>query len=267
MPLSGGIFDVDGVLLDTPHEQAWRETLDHLLAGPWRAIAPQTTYTPGALTSAVYQTYVAGKPREAGAHAALAYFHVPDPTGQRRHQYAEAKQRRLEALAQPGQFHAFDDALRFLLAVKAAGVRIATASSSTNATLFLRMIPLGDFCARHAVHYPFLTATSTLVDIVDVDVSGQTFPRGKPDPAIFLAAAAQLGYRPSQCFVVEDAPAGIQAAKAGHMVGLGVARHADAAGLWEAGADLVVTSLDEVAVDPWLQGALVRRGDRRGATP
>ena len=202
------------------------------MAGPWRALALQTTYTLGAFTSAVYQAYVAGKPREAGARAALEYFHVPDPMGTRCHQYAEEKQRRLEALALPGQCDAFDDALRFLLRVQAAGVRLATASSSQNAAMFLRAIALGDFCARYGLRYPFITAASTLVDVVDVDVSGQAFPRGKPDPAIFLAAAAQLGYSPQQCFVIEDAPVGIQAAKAGRMVGLGVARQHETAILW-----------------------------------
>ena len=49
--------------------------------------------------------------------------------------------------------------------------------------------------------------------------------------------------------VVEDAPSGIQAARAGGMLGLGVARLDDAALLEAAGADLVVTSLDEVAVE------------------
>jgi len=49
--------------------------------------------------------------------------------------------------------------------------------------------------------------------------------------------------------VVEDAPSGIEAARAGGMVTLGVVRLGDEALLQAAGADLVVTSLDEVAVD------------------
>src|SRR5262245_39565922 len=55
MRFTGGIFDVDGVLLETPHEQAWRDALDQLMLGPWRTLAPSTSYRPGALTAAVYQ--------------------------------------------------------------------------------------------------------------------------------------------------------------------------------------------------------------------
>ena len=103
MRLAGGIFDVDGVLLDTPHEAAWRQALEELMAGPWRALAPQATYTPDAFTTAVYEAQVAGKPREAGAAAALAYFHVPDLDGTRTREYAAAKQVLLERLAAGGR--------------------------------------------------------------------------------------------------------------------------------------------------------------------
>jgi beta-phosphoglucomutase-like phosphatase (HAD superfamily) len=68
-----------------------------------------------------------------------------------------------------------------------------------------------------------------------------------------------LKVEPALCFVVEDAPAGIQAARAGGMAALGVARLEDAAGLWAAGADLVVTSLDEVAMDALARCRLCRR--------
>ena len=64
---------------------------------------------------------------------------------------------------------------------------------------------------------------------------------------------------PAHCFVVEDAPAGIEAARAGRMAALGVARLGDAARLRAAGADLVVTSLDEVAIDALADGRLCRR--------
>ncbi|HEX2503334.1 MAG TPA: hypothetical protein VHK00_05285, partial [Miltoncostaeaceae bacterium] len=68
------------------------------------------------------------------------------------------------------------------------------------------------------------------------------------------------GVPPSSCFVVEDAVSGIQAAKAGGMAALGVARAGDAAMLAGAGADLVVESLDEVDVDGLGQRRLVRTG-------
>jgi beta-phosphoglucomutase len=249
----GGIFDIDGVLLDTPHERAWREALEELMAGPWRALAPQTTYTSEAFTTAVYQEYVAGKPREAGAAAALAYFNLPDPDGTRAHEYVEAKQAVLERLAAAGDVRPYDDAVQFLLEVKAAGVRVCAASSSKNADGFLRAVSVGAFASAHGLRYPFVTAATTLLDLFDADVDGRDVPRGKPDPALFLAAAQALGYAPASCFVVEDAPAGIAAAKAGGMFAIGVARHSDADSLRSEGADLVTQRLDAIDV-----GALLR---------
>jgi len=64
---------------------------------------------------------------------------------------------------------------------------------------------------------------------------------------------------PTQCFVAEDAPAGIQAARAGGMAALGVARLGDTDQLRAAGADLVVTNLDEVAIVDLAGGRLVGR--------
>ena len=75
----------------------------------------------------------------------------------------------------------------------------------------------------------------------------------------FREAAAELRIAPAHCFVAEDAPAGIEAAKAGGMTGLGVARLGFAGPLRAVGADLVVTSLDEVAVDALVNGRLCRR--------
>jgi beta-phosphoglucomutase-like phosphatase (HAD superfamily) len=248
MRMTGGIFDVDGVLLDTPHAKAWREALAQLMAGPWHTLAPGTSYRPGAFTDAVYQDYVAGKPREAGAAAALKYFHVHDPDGSLARQYGDVKQAILERLAAAGDFRAYDDALRFLLQVKASGVRVCAASSSKNADAFLKGISVGAFCSNEGLHYPFVHAQTTLLELFDADVDGLDVPRGKPDPALFLAAARALGMAPGQCFVVEDAAVGIQAAKSGGMYGIGVARHQDADQLRAASADIVVERLDTINV-------------------
>jgi beta-phosphoglucomutase-like phosphatase (HAD superfamily) len=58
--------------------------------------------------------------------------------------------------------------------------------------------------------------------------------------------------------VVEDASVGIRAAKAGGMAALGLARLGDEALLAEAGADLVVSTLDEVALERLAAGRLER---------
>ncbi|HZU18859.1 MAG TPA: HAD-IA family hydrolase [Candidatus Dormibacteraeota bacterium] len=257
----GAIFDVDGVLVDSPHQRAWREALQELMEREWSDLQGRTTYRPERFTAAVYQTVMAGKPRLDGARAALEYFEVPD-AARRAEAYGERKQRRVMELIEAGAFHAFPDALRFLLALKGRGLRIAAASSSRNAGLFLSRIRLDVFAAERGLSYDFIRPGLTLQGALDADTSGRDLPRGKPDPTIFLVAAAELGLPPGRCFVVEDAAAGVQAAKAGGMAALGVARMHDESSLEQAGADLVVTTLDEVAVDALERGRLERASMR-----
>jgi beta-phosphoglucomutase-like phosphatase (HAD superfamily) len=77
MGFRGAIFDVDGVLVDSPHEQAWREGLQQLMDNEWRDVRDQTSYAPEKFTPEVYQKEMSGKPRYAGAQAVLEYFRVP----------------------------------------------------------------------------------------------------------------------------------------------------------------------------------------------
>jgi len=233
----GVIFDVDGVLVDSPHERAWRE-----------ALAPYAD--PASFTTAFYQANVAGKPRLAGARAALerlggagALDHVSA--------YADAKQRLIERLIAEGAFHAFPDALRLVAALRGIGLKLALASSSRNAAAMLRQVAM--------------PGGTSLLSLFDADLSGRPVPRGKPDPALFLLAADALGVVPARCVVVEDAPAGVRAARNGGMVALGVARLGDAALLREAGADLVVTSLDLLDTAALAEGALRARAATEAA--
>ena len=154
---------------------------------------------------------------------------------------------------------AFPDALRFILAVKDSGIRVAAASSSKNAKLFLERIRLDTFAAEQRLDYGFVHDGMTLEELFDADISGRDFPRGKPDPMIFLTAAEELGLSPEVCFVVEDATSGVQAAKAGGMAAIGVARLGDEQQLADAGADLVVTTLDDVSLPALIEGRLEER--------
>ncbi|HEY2130354.1 MAG TPA: HAD-IA family hydrolase [Streptosporangiaceae bacterium] len=258
MGFQGAIFDVDGVLVDSPHDRAWREALRELMDGAWADIRDRTSYSPERFTQAVYQQVMAGRPRLAGATAALEYFGVPD-AGHRAERYAEAKQQHIVKLIEAGQFMAFPDALRFIMAVKDAGIPVAAASSSKNARLFLRLIRLDTFAAEQRLEYPFVRPGMTLLDLFDADISGRDFPRGKPDPMIFLTAADELGATPGSCFVVEDATTGVEAAMAGGMAAIGVARHGDEDLLAMAGADLVVTTLDDVSREALAGGRLEQR--------
>jgi beta-phosphoglucomutase len=77
-------------------------------------------------------------------------------------------------------------------------------------------------------------------------VSGETVPRGKPAPDIFLKAAQELGIDPHYCLVIEDAVAGVQAAHAAGMRCIAVAGNRDLPGLRQ--AELMVKDLTEVDV-------------------
>jgi beta-phosphoglucomutase-like phosphatase (HAD superfamily) len=249
------IFDVDGVLVDSPHERAWRESLRVLMQGSWSDIRPETTWSPDAFTPQVYEQLMSGKPREAGARAVLEYFKVPD-VDRRLKTYADNKQAMVVGLIDEGEFTAYPDALRLVLEVRERGILVAAASSSKNAEPMLHQIRLDRFAEKEGLHDGSVTPGLTLQAVFDADVSGRDFVHGKPDPEIFLTAAAELSRPPERCFVVEDAVSGIQAAKAGGMAGLGIARHGDAEMLRRAKADLVVTSLDMVDLDRLSDGVL-----------
>jgi beta-phosphoglucomutase len=253
----GAIFDVDGVLVDSPHEQAWREGLQQLMENEWADIRKETSYSPEKFTPEVYQRVMSGKPRYAGAQAVLEYFGMPDAERHAR-EYGDRKQIMIVELIERNEFHAYPDALRFVLAVKDVGLRIAAASSSKNANAFLERIRLDEFVANEGLSYDFVRPGYTLLDTLDANVSGRDFAQGKPHPEIFLTAAEEAGVSPEEAFVVEDAANGVQAARAGDMAALGLARADDEQLL--ADADLVVTSLDDVSLEALAEGRLERSG-------
>ncbi len=122
---------------------------------------------------------------------------------------------------------------QLLEGLHAAGFRQAIGSSAPrgNVDLILKMTDSGRF--------------------FDAIVSAEDTQRGKPDPQVFLVAAEKVRVPPARCVVMEDAVAGVQAAKAGGMKCVGVTfvgHHSDES-LRRAGADLVVKTLTEVSVD------------------
>ena len=84
---------------------------------------------------------------------------------------------------------------------------------------------------------------------------------------IFLTALQEPGFPPEHCFVVEDVSSGVQVVKVGEMAALGVARLNDQVLLNEAGADLVATSLDDVAVSALSEGRQPFAEGRRPGQP
>src|SRR5436305_3618580 len=92
-----------------------------------------------------------------------------------------------------------------------------------------------------------LPVPQTLITADDVE-------RGKPDPEGYLAAARALGRAPSECIVIEDAPAGIDAARAAGMRSIGIAGTFPAAEL--ANATVVFPSLASIRL--WVEGRGLR---------
>ncbi len=105
--------------------------------------------------------------------------------------------------------------------LKKAGVRLAVGSSSRNTMLILERLELKG--------------------LFDGIVDGNRITRAKPDPEVFLKAAASLGLQPCECLVVEDARAGVEAAKRG---GLSCAAMGDAAN--NPGADYYIYSISDI---------------------
>ena len=88
-----------------------------------------------------------------------------------------------------------DEVRETLNALRTRGIKLAIGSSSKNTPLILERIGLADF--------------------FDAVSDGNNIQRSKPDPQVFTMAAGMLKLKPSQCLVVEDAVAGLQAAAAG----------------------------------------------------
>lgn len=79
--------------------------------------------------------------------------------------------------------------------------------------------------------------------LIDAMVSADEVKKGKPDPDVFLAAAAAVSVPPSRCVVVEDAPAGVEAGRRAGMKTVGVNAKSPLA------ADVYVTSLADLPPD------------------
>jgi beta-phosphoglucomutase len=95
-------------------------------------------------------------------------------------------------------------AIDLLLALHAAGIRLAVGSSAPPENVNLVVEKLG------------------VRDLLGAVVTGADVSRGKPDPQVFLVAAEHLEIAPARCAVIEDAPVGIAAANAAGMTSIGL---------------------------------------------
>jgi beta-phosphoglucomutase len=94
------------------------------------------------------------------------------------------------------------DVPKILQFLKENNIPIALGSASKNAQPILEKVGL--------LHY------------FDTIVDGNNVTKAKPDPEVFLLAAKQLGVKPEDCVVFEDAVAGVEAANAAKMISIGI---------------------------------------------
>lgn len=231
----GAVFDLDGVVTRTAkvHASVWKTLFDAYLRD--RAQRQGEPYRPFDI-ELDYRRYVDGKPRYEGVRSflesrgmVLAYGSAEDsPASETVCGLGNRKDALFrERLAREG-VKVFESSVALIRALRKKGLRIALLSSSKNADAVL--------------------AAAALTDLFDVRVDGAEAARlklkGKPCPDTFRHAADRLGIAPNRAFAVEDAIAGVEAAKAaGFGLVIGIDRNGNAAALREHGADRVVSDL------------------------
>ncbi|MEW1892488.1 beta-phosphoglucomutase family hydrolase [Streptomyces sp. NPDC085659] len=228
------LFDLDGVVTRTAvvHAAAWKATFDAFLRERDGA-----DFRP--FSDADYDEYVDGRPRADGVRSFLASrgIELPEGTpddppdtrsvngvGNRKNELL------LEKIRTDG-VEPYEGTLRYIDAVRAAGLATAIVSSSANTRDVLHSID-----------------AERLFDVrIDGVVARERKLPGKPHPDTFVAAARDLGVEPSRAAVFEDALAGMDAGRSGHFgFVVGVDRVGQTDALYAHGADRVVKDLAEL---------------------
>lgn len=210
----GVIFDLDGVLTDTAHY--------HYLA--WKKLAESV----GASFDEAFNEQLKGVDRMGSLNLILAasgkYFSDADKLV-----LADQKNLHYQSLiAQLSPVDLLPGAAESLQQIRAAGLKTALASVSKNAQAVIERLGIADQ--------------------FDVVVDAAKIKNSKPDPEIFVTAAAGLGLTADICFGVEDSIAGIRAIKSANMFALGIGSPAI---LTE--ADVVIAGLHQFSLQDYLK--------------
>ena len=238
------IWDIDGVVVDSPHEIAWRETAKR---DPWNV---------DDLSSDFYFTHVASRPRYEGGHNILdrkgVYVRLGAATEEARNalldRYCTEKNAFLRQLIDAGRFSLFADAVTVLLNARSAGVRQAAASASKNARGMLARVSRSRIVKEVGDDQGVLGADDSLLSACDVDACGLDVGDKRDLLRVAAERLGTLSDTPPQAFVVfEDAPSGIEAAKSLGYHAVGILRIGDEQALLRAGAAVVVRDLRAVA--------------------
>jgi beta-phosphoglucomutase len=184
--ISAVIFDMDGVLADTIdlHYQSWQRVADE-----WQIPFNKEDYS-----------QILGMKREESVDYLLRN-HTVD-AGTRLEMLRRKNDYYLELVETLNSDRLLPGVQQLLADLQAAQMRIALGSSSKNAALILQKLGIDN--------------------LFEVVADGNSVPNSKPSPEVFQKAAELLGLPADECLVIEDAAAGVEAAKAAGMVVLGV---------------------------------------------
>ena len=214
MAIQGVIFDLDGVITDTAHL--------HFLA--WKALGDSL----GVEITLELNEGLKGLGRQETLTLILKEAGLYDQyTETERQALADRKNRTyvasLESLGPQDLLPGIGDCLKDL---KKRGIKIGLASSSQNAGLIIKKLGLE----------PYFEAM----------VDPRSLSKGKPDPEIYLKAAAALGLTPAKCAGVEDARAGLEAIRAAGMTAIALGQS-----LEQVPADYHLSSTRDLAKVNW----------------
>lgn len=187
--IKGLIFDLDGVLVFTDkfHYQAWKTMADEL----------------GVYFDETINHRLRGVSRMDSLEIILERYEGPDLSLREKEKLAEKKNEVYRTLLESMTPNDVTKEVRDTLTkLREKGYKLAIGSSSKNAKFILEKVELKD--------------------AFDAISDGNNITKSKPDPEVFLKAAEYLGLPPKACMVVEDAEAGIEAAKKGGMYAAGI---------------------------------------------
>lgn len=198
------IFDLDGVLVDTAiyHFQAWHRLAENL----------------GYSFSIVDNEQLKGVSRIESLELILKWAGLEKSEAEKADLLVLKNQWYLELIEQLSPDDLLSGSLELLKKLQEKGIKIGLGSASKNAMGIL--------------------VKTGIITYFDALIDGNIVQFSKPNPEVFLKGAAVLEIAPAHCLVLEDAQAGIDAARAAGMqvIGVGLEEHLQ-------GADLVVADL------------------------
>lgn len=235
------IFDLDGVVTKTAvvHADSWKEMFDEYLQLREKKYGEEFkefTY------EGDYLTYVDGKPRYEGVQSFLESRGICIEFGDKNDSSDEEtvcglgnrKNIKFREVLEKKGVEAYQSTVDLIKSLKVKGVRIGVASSSKNCQYVLSSAGLEDFFETR----------------VDGVVSAELGLNGKPEGDIFVRATENLGVKPADSIVVEDAVAGVRAGVNGKFgLVIGVARENNEEELKNNGADFIINDFAGITVE------------------